>query len=200
MLMPAPDVFDQGDWGPFTDRDPIKDIPYGGILYATDREPAREPGRFYQNDRWHVLRLGVARVTVGKEGMIWKEVRQISLLKERPEDYPLKVIDAREIGILVRSINVLTESLADRAQGQLPGEQFAANVNAKLATSKVKDIFIYVPGYPEEPLDQQRYSGDAEVRPQTRGAGAGPNWRPADLDVPRGLHPEAAQGFSRDAY
>jgi len=35
MLMPAPDVFDRGDWDPFTDRDPIKDIPYGGILYAT---------------------------------------------------------------------------------------------------------------------------------------------------------------------
>ena len=31
MLMPAPDVFDQGDWDPFTDRDPIQDIPYGGI-------------------------------------------------------------------------------------------------------------------------------------------------------------------------
>ena len=41
MLMPAPDVFDEGDWDPFTDRNPIKDIPYGGILYATDREPAR---------------------------------------------------------------------------------------------------------------------------------------------------------------
>ena len=42
MLMPAPDVFDQGNWDPlFTDHDPIKDIPYGGILYATDREPAR---------------------------------------------------------------------------------------------------------------------------------------------------------------
>jgi hypothetical protein len=32
MLMPAPDVFDQGDWDPFTDRDPVKDIPYGGVL------------------------------------------------------------------------------------------------------------------------------------------------------------------------
>jgi len=27
MLMPALDVFDQGDWDPFTDRDPVKDIP-----------------------------------------------------------------------------------------------------------------------------------------------------------------------------
>ena len=27
MLMPAPDVYDLGDWDPFRDRDPIKDIP-----------------------------------------------------------------------------------------------------------------------------------------------------------------------------
>ncbi len=93
MLMPAPDVFDQGYWDPFTDRDPIEDIPYGGILYATDREPAREKGRYYLDDRGHVLRLGVAKVTAGKEGMTWEEARRISLLKERPEDYPLKVTD-----------------------------------------------------------------------------------------------------------
>jgi len=27
LLMPAPDVFDKGDWDPFTDRNPIEDIP-----------------------------------------------------------------------------------------------------------------------------------------------------------------------------
>jgi hypothetical protein len=95
MLMPAPDVFDQGDWDPFTDRDPIKDIPYGGILYATDREPARKERRYYLDERGHALRLGVAQVTAGKEGMTWEEARRISLLKERPEDYPLKVTDVR---------------------------------------------------------------------------------------------------------
>ena len=95
MLMPAPDVFDQGDWDPFTDRDPIKDIPYGGILYATDREPAQKEGQYYLDERGHVLRLGVAQVTAGKEGMTWEEARRISLLKERPEDYPLKVTDVR---------------------------------------------------------------------------------------------------------
>jgi esterase/lipase superfamily enzyme len=147
MLMPAPDVFDQGDWDPFTDRDPVKDIPYGGILYATDREPARKEGQYYLDDRGHVLRLGVAQVTVGKEGMTWKEARRISLLKERPEDYPLKVTDVQEVGILDSSINVLTESRVDKDQRQLPGEQFADKVNAKLAISRVKDVFIYLHGY-----------------------------------------------------
>jgi len=147
MLMPAPDVFDQGDWDPFTDRDPVKDIPYGGILYATDREPARKEGQYYLDERGHVLRLGVAQVTVGKEGMTWKEARRISLLKERPEDYPLKVTDVQEVEILDRSINVLTESLVDKDQRQLPGEQFVAKVNAKLAISRVKDVFIYLHGY-----------------------------------------------------
>jgi esterase/lipase superfamily enzyme len=147
MLMPAPDVFDQGDWDPFTDRDPIKDIPYGGILYATDREPAQEAGRYYRDARGHVLRLGVAQVTVGKKDMTWEEARRISLLKERPEAYPLKVTGVREDGILDRSVNPLTESLVDRDQRHLPGEQFAAKVNAKLAISKHKDVFIYVHGY-----------------------------------------------------
>ena len=147
MLMPAPDVFDQGDWDPFTDRDPVKDIPYGGILYATDREPARKEGQYYLDERGHVLRLGVAQVTVGKEGMTWEEARRISLLKERPEDYPLKVTDVQEVEILDRSINVLTESLVDKDQRQLPGEQFVAKVNAKLAISRVKDVFIYLHGY-----------------------------------------------------
>ena len=147
MLMPAPDVFDQGDWDPFTDRNPIKDIPYGGILYATDREPAPKEGQYYLDDRGHVLRLGVAQVTVGKKDMTWEEARRISLLKERSEDYPLKVTDVREVGILDRSINVLTDSLVDIDQRQLPGEQFAAKVNAKLAISRLKDVFIYLHGY-----------------------------------------------------
>ena len=147
MLMPAPDVFDQGDWDPFTDHDPIKDIPYGGVLYATDREPASKEGQYYQDDRGHVLRLGVAKVTVGKEDMTWEEARRISLLKKRPEDYPLKVTDVQEDGVLGSSANMLTAHLMDRDQRHLPGDAFAAKVNAKLAISKQKDVFIYVHGY-----------------------------------------------------
>ena len=147
MLMPAPDVFSQGDWDPFTDQDPIEDIPYGGILYATDRQPAEKEGQYYRDDRGHVLRMGVARITAGKENMTWDEARKISLLKERPEDYPLKVSDVREIEILESSINAFTDREAVQAQRQQSKGRFAADINAKLAVSKKKDVFIYVHGY-----------------------------------------------------
>jgi esterase/lipase superfamily enzyme len=147
MLMPAPDVFDQGDWDPFTDRDPVADIPYGGMLYATDRQPAREEKGYYLDDRGHVLRLGRGRVTLGRKGMTWEEARRISLLKERPEDYPLRVTGVQEVGILASSINAFTEDLVDHNADPGAGEPFAAMINAKLAISKVKDIFIYVHGY-----------------------------------------------------
>lgn len=146
-LMPAPDVFDQGEWDPFTDRNPVKDIPYGGILYATDRQPAQEEGQYYLNERGHVLRLGVARISVGKEDMTWEEARRITLLKNRPEDYPLKVTDVREIEIMESSINEFTDRLVVQQQRQQSGQQFVADINAKLAISRKKDIFIYLHGY-----------------------------------------------------
>ena len=91
MLMPAPDVFDQGAWDPFTDQDPIEDIPYGGILYATDRAPDREAGNSYRDERGHLLRLGVAEISAGGNSMTWEEARRISLLKDRPEDFPFAI-------------------------------------------------------------------------------------------------------------
>jgi len=147
MLMPAPDVFDKGDWDPFTDRNPIEDIPYGGILYATDRKPDPKEGGYYLDDRGHVLRLGVAQVTLGKEGMTWAEARRISLLKDRPEGYPLKVTGIIEDGVLDRSTNALTEAMTTENQLHITSGRFAAKVNAKLQISQVKDIFIYVHGY-----------------------------------------------------
>jgi len=147
MLMPAPDVFDRGDWDPFTDHNPIEDIPYGGILYATDRQPDLEEGGYYLNDRGHVLRLGVAQVTQGKEGMTWAEARKISLLKDRPEGYPLKITGITEDGVLDRSTNSLTELTGAEDQRHIPGREFAAKINAKLHISQQKDVFIYVHGY-----------------------------------------------------
>lgn len=151
-MMPAPDVFSGGIFDPFPDSDPDTWVPYGGILYATDREPVTDETRtdriqFYQNQRSFLLRLGVGEITVKKEGITWDEIRHASLLKGRSEDYPLAVTGVKEFGVLVDSYNVLTDpELIESNAGQ--GDiQFAKAVNDKLAISKYKDICIYVHGY-----------------------------------------------------
>ena len=50
-LMPAPDVYEKGLIDPFSDRNPLKAIPYEGILYVTDRQPSDADHHFYLNER-----------------------------------------------------------------------------------------------------------------------------------------------------
>jgi esterase/lipase superfamily enzyme len=57
------------------------------------------------------------------------------------------VTAVEEVGILDRSLNALTDHVMDKDQQSVPGEQFAAKVNAKLAISRAKDVFIYLHGY-----------------------------------------------------
>ena len=44
-LMPAPHVFGDGMLDPLPESDPMEIIPYHGVLYATDREPADPDSR-----------------------------------------------------------------------------------------------------------------------------------------------------------
>jgi esterase/lipase superfamily enzyme len=147
FLMPAPDVYDTGAIDPFTDFDPIGAIPYEGMLYATDRKPAEEGDEknIYVNERGFLLRLGVGKIKLGITDMTWEEAKEISLLKSRTDKYPLKITEVEEIGILAESYsNFIPPKVSDIEQ---PGKDFAAKINAKLAKSKRKDIFIYVHGY-----------------------------------------------------
>ncbi len=148
-LMPAPDIYDSGAINPFTDTSPIDLIPYDGILYATDREPATDenPEHFYQNKRGLVLRLGVGKTILGKTDITWEEARRISLLKNRPDSYPIKIKDAKEFGILDKSYTVFTTPEELGPEDRKPAEHFAKIINEKLSLSTRKDIYIYVHGY-----------------------------------------------------
>ncbi len=149
-LMPAPQVYSQGNIDPFEDRNPIEDIPYQGILYATDREPADETHseQFYQSKRGHVLRLGVGQVELGKEGVTWEEARQISLAKNRTEKYPIKISGATEFGILENTVPWAFYNRDEIPDDVLDGdEEFVKAINEKLAVSKRKHIYIYTHGY-----------------------------------------------------
>jgi esterase/lipase superfamily enzyme len=147
--MPAPDVYDSGGINPFTDTSPVDLIPYDGILYATDRQPAtnENPEHFYQNKRGLVLRLGVGKSVLGKTDMTWEEARRISLLKNRPNSYPIRITDAQEIGILDKSYTVFTTPGELGLEDRKPAKIFAEKINGKLALSTRKDIYIYVHGY-----------------------------------------------------
>jgi len=147
-LMPSPDIYLDEEIDPFSGIDTDIEAPYFGMLYATDRNPVSDPGEpYYANDRGFLLRLGNAGVAMGEGQYTWEEARQISLLKNRGGNYPLKVTGVDEIGVLDRSISVFTPPEKIPAQPEAPGRQFAELINAKLAISKKKDIYIYVHGY-----------------------------------------------------
>jgi len=147
-LMPSPDIYLDEDIDPFSGIDTDVEAPYFGMLFATDRNPDSEPGEpYYTNSRGFLLRLGKAVVEMGEGQYTWEEARQISLLKNRGGNYPLKVTAVDEIGILDRSISTFTPPDKIPPNPEAPGRQFAELINAKLAISKKKDIYIYVHGY-----------------------------------------------------
>jgi len=148
-LMPAPEIYDQGVIDPFIDEDPGHHLPYQGMLYATNRQPATKDDkeRYYSNARGHVIRLGLAAVSMGNEQINWEEARRISLLKNRTDKYPLKVNEVEEFGVLEASVGAFNQALLAKPDPKAPEKQFAKLVNAKLALSEKKDVFIYVHGY-----------------------------------------------------
>jgi esterase/lipase superfamily enzyme len=149
-LMPAPDVYENGAVDPFVDDDPIANLPYGGVLFATDREPADEAHRedYYLNRRGHVLRLGAASVELGDENLSWEEARRISLAKNRTEKYPLRVTGVTDFGVLESTVPWSFVEPAEIPPDVLDGdEEFAEAINDKLASSVRKHVYIYVHGY-----------------------------------------------------
>ncbi len=146
-LMPAPDVYTDGTVGLFSGRAADMDAPVSSILYGTDRKPDEQGDLFYLNERGLNLRLGLAKIALGKEGYTWEEARRISLLKNRTDKYPLKVVAVDELGILDRTLTVFTPRETIPEQPQAAARRFAEIINGRLAASRKKELFLYVHGY-----------------------------------------------------
>lgn len=149
--MPAPDVYGGGLLNPLPETNPFERIPYDGILFATDRSPATEedPEQYYRNDRGQLLRLGLAEIQFGKKEFTWEFARDTSMLKSRTTEYPVKISNVEEWGYMGSTLpywfdmNLISE-------GELPSDatdRFAKAINAQLAASKKKHVYIYVHGY-----------------------------------------------------
>lgn len=147
-LMPAPDVYDDGNIDPFIDNDLISEEEQPRILYATDRAPAGPDDKrysHYTNQRGFVVRLGVASIEFGyDESITWDEARRISLLKNRTMDYPLQVAEVEEFGTLAKTIRPFDEGIEPNEE---PGRRFVAEIDRRLERSRSKDVYIYVHGY-----------------------------------------------------
>jgi esterase/lipase superfamily enzyme len=150
-LMPAPDVYGDGLLNPLPETNPFDRIPYDGILFATDRSPATEldPEQYYRNDRGQVVRLGLAEIQFGKKEFTWQFAREISMLKSRTEAYPVKISNVEEWGIMGSTVPYwFNKSLF--SEEELPPDatdRFAHAINAQLAVSNKKHVYIYVHGY-----------------------------------------------------
>lgn len=151
-LMPAPDVYGDGMLNPLpVGYNPLDRIPYGGILFATDRRPATDDDaeKYYLNDRGQVLRVGVASVQLGKNNIDWAMAREISMLKTRTDKYPVRITNAVEWGVLGETVPYWLD--VDIATDGTPvpdaTTRFTAAINAQLARSRGKDVYIYVHGY-----------------------------------------------------
>ena len=146
-LMPAPEVFDDGAVNPLPDRNPIAELPYGGILYATDRQPAAagEEG-YYSSVRGQVLRLGAAKIAVGATNITWDEA-EAEKRGSAAISYPLKVTGVTEFGPLASTLTPLVDSGPATGDAKTAEATFASAINTKLAASREKDVYIYVHGY-----------------------------------------------------
>jgi esterase/lipase superfamily enzyme len=148
-LMPAPAVFAGGAVDPFLKDPPPVNFGDFGLLYATDRKPAPDPGArpFYTNQPGFLVRLGSARVEAGQPGLNWDQVRRISLSERRSGHYPLKIRSVEETGVVESTRSLLAREPEDVETSAGEDEDFAARVDARLAATDVKDVFIYVHGF-----------------------------------------------------
>ena len=149
-MMPAPVAYD-GAVAPFGNDDGASES--GGaqldMLYVTNRAPSgggdEEP--YYTGERGYLLRAGVARIDFGDSSIDWKEARQISLLKNRPGQFPLAVAGVSEYGIIPDSVSAFTPLELAASVDSDGSRRFLDAIEQRLARSETKDIYLYVHGY-----------------------------------------------------
>jgi esterase/lipase superfamily enzyme len=146
-LMPAPEALVKGLLrGATTDQRPVDELPGGGMLYVTDRAPSQTAGgSFYESVRGGALRAGEAKVAVGNPDLTWDEMRREAHLRRKGEDLSLRVTGVEEFGLL-ETPRPPGAPPVDAPSGPA-ARRFAEEINARLAKSPEKDVFIFIHGF-----------------------------------------------------
>lgn len=148
-LMPSPTLYSSAGYDPFPTQNEESLAESAKLFYATDRLPADpdDAQSFYNNERGHALRTGVADVKLDPPLQSWDAARRITLLGERDGKYVLRVKSVEETGVMPFSLTSLMPEPPPAEQKKAAGHRFASQINAQLARSSNKDIFIYIHGY-----------------------------------------------------
>jgi esterase/lipase superfamily enzyme len=149
FLMPAPLAYESAP-APFGQGSATTgDVALLDMLYATNRAPATadEEDLYYSGERGYLLRAGSAQIAFGDSEISWDEARQISLLKNRPGQFPLHVEGVSEFGVLPDSVSAFTPIEVATTIDEQASRRFLEEIERRLESSDVKDIYIYVHGY-----------------------------------------------------
>ncbi|MDJ0858420.1 MAG: alpha/beta hydrolase [Dinoroseobacter sp.] len=148
-LMPSPTVHAETDFDPFTNVTQENVVARAKLFYATDRMPVTpgDPQAYYKNERGYLLRTGVASVKIDPPLSDWQEILSVTLSAARNDAYTLSLSNVQEFGVMPFSITDYLEQPPLRADMEVAGRQFSQQINAQLAASPTKDIFVYVHGY-----------------------------------------------------
>jgi len=148
-LMPSPTVYSEAQVDPFVGVTSENVYDLAKLFYATDRMPAgpEDPQAFYSNERGHLLRGGTTRVKIDPPVSTWEDIRRISLQENRKQTYRLSLSEVNEIGVFPFSTTRYFDDAPSQQSMELAGRQFSEQIDAKIAKSANKDIFIYIHGY-----------------------------------------------------
>jgi esterase/lipase superfamily enzyme len=147
VLMSTPLIFTEGLKSPFDKLPGDITHPLIEVFYATDRQPSDMAfihPVFYGNERSMSLHLGIAAVRMGTEEMSWKEIEEISVMKERTLDVPMEIVRTDVLHELGSEAKTLKDSLQEQ---KLMEDQFLARIERRFKNSKNKIIYIFVPGF-----------------------------------------------------
>ncbi len=148
-LMPSPTVYAEAAIDPFVDITADNFHQRSQLFYATDRLPAGpvDPQAFYNNERGHILRTGVADVQIDPPLESWEDLRRITMTSQRAKDFFLSVSQVQESGVMPFSVTRYLEDPPSQQDMEAVGRRFAKKIEDQLASSRNKDIFIYIHGY-----------------------------------------------------
>ncbi len=141
-LMPAPVIYYDATVDPYSHLSQEEKTTSVPVLYATNREPQPSSTAIpYGNGMSDILHLGEVQVRFGDHLTSWEDLYRASTRPDRPDPIDLSLEETSEIA------SVQTDELySGKLLFSAPLNEFANNINNKLANVIDKEIIIYVHG------------------------------------------------------